>query len=240
MIADFPLSETLALFSMLDAAALTAILSGWLLIGWITENPPAARPSTATLMARYRREWMAVMVDRSPRLFDAQALATLRQGTSFFASASMIATGGALALIGNADRLQGLALDLTLGDDPRILWEIKLLLAVFFLANAFLKFVWSHRLFGYCLVLMASVPNDASDPRALPRAAQAAEVNITATRAYNRGLRAIYFAMAALAWMLGPLALMAATALTLGMLWRREFASQSRAVLLRGDLPPQP
>ncbi|MCM2563067.1 DUF599 domain-containing protein [Lutimaribacter sp. EGI FJ00015] len=225
--------DLLRLFTPLDFAAVAGILLAWAGIGWLIENPPASRPSVSRLMARYRREWMRVMVTRQPRIFDAQALGTLRHGTSFFASATMIAIGGAMALIGNADRLQGIAHDLTLGADPRIVWEMKLLLAVFFLANAFLKFVWSHRLFGYCLVLMGSVPNDPEDPAALPRAAQAAEINITAVRGFNRGLRSVYFAFGATAWMLGAIPLLAATAITLGVLWRREFASQSRAVLLR-------
>jgi uncharacterized membrane protein len=38
--------------------------------------------------------------------------------------------------------------------------------------------------------------------------------------------------------MLGAPALLAATALTLGVLWRREFASQSRQVLLRDTPSP--
>ena len=235
---DIPALGLLPLFSPLDLWAVACIFLGWAGIGLLIENPPRGRPSVSVLMARYRREWMQVMVTRSPRIFDAQALGTLRQGTSFFASATMIAIGGALALMGNADQLQGLARDLTLGAEPRIVWEVKLGLSLVFLANAFLKFVWSHRLFGYCLVLMASVPNDPNDPRALPRAAQAAEVNITAMRGFNRGLRAIYFAMGALAWMLGAPALLAATVLTLGVLWRREFASQSRQVLLRDTPSP--
>lgn len=225
------------LFTTLDKVALAAILAAWLGIGWIIEHPPASRPSVSLLMARYRRDWMRVMITRQPRIFDAQALGTLRQGTSFFASATMIATGGALALIGNADQLQGLAQDLTLDTDPRIVWEVKLLLTIFFLANAFLKFVWSHRLFGYCLVLMASVPNDPEDPQAIPRADQAAEINITAVRGFNRGLRAIYFALCSTAWMLGAAPLLMATAITLGVLWRREFASRSRAVLLGHAAP---
>jgi uncharacterized membrane protein len=182
-------------------------------------------------MAEYRREWMRMMVERQMRMFDAQVLSTLRQGASFFASATMIAIGGGLALIGNAERLQGVASDLTMTNDPIFVWEVKLLITLIFLANAFLKFVWSHRLFGYCAVLIAAVPNDAGDPSALPRAAKAAEVNITAARSFNRGLRSVYFALASAAWFLGAVPLVVATVITLGVLWRREFASQSRAVL---------
>ena len=79
---------------------------------------------------------------------------------------------------------------------------------------------------------MAAVPNDHADPQAFPRAAQAAEINITAAKSFNRGLRSIYFALAALGWVLGPWALMATTLLACGVLLRREFASHSRAVML--------
>ena len=104
---------------------------------------------------------------------------------------------------------------------------------VLFLVNALLKFVWSHRLFAYCAVLMAAVPNDVTDPQAYPRAAQAADINITAARNFNKGLRAIYFALAALGWLLGPWGLILAALAATTVLMRREFMSQSRDVMLR-------
>ena len=222
-------------FTALDAAALLVLVGGWLLIGHFVENPPKSHPSVSCLMARYRRDWMQVMVTREPRIFDAQTLMNLRQGTSFFASATMIALGGGLALLGNTEKLMGLASDLTIARDPEIVWEIKLMVLLAFLANAFFKFVWANRLFGYCAVIMASVPNDAADPAAAPRAEQAGEINVTGARSFNRGLRAIYFAMASAAWLLGAWALIAASLFTCLVVWRREFASQSRLILLKPD-----
>jgi uncharacterized membrane protein len=226
----------LAPFTAVDGLAVVVLLAAWAWIGWRIEHPSAARPSVSQIVAGYRREWMAQMVTRQPRIFDSSVLATLREGTSFFASATMIAIGGGLALMGDPTRLAGLARDLGQVTAPDYVWEVKLTLSLLLLVSAFLKFVWSHRLFGYCAVVMASVPNEVDDPTALPRAAKAAEINITAARSFNRGLRAVYFAMAALAWLAGPLALAAATALTVVVLWRREFASQSRAALLKPDL----
>ena len=84
---------------------------------------------------------------------------------------------------------------------------------------------------------MAAVPNSPEEPLAYIRAGQAAEINISAARSFNRAMRATYFALAATAWILGPVALILATAVTIAMLWRREFASQSRAALLRS--PPE-
>ena len=227
----------LAPFSPLDAAALAALLAAWAWIGWRIEHPSAARPSVSRIVAQYRRDWMVQMVTRQPRIFDISVLATLREGTSFFASATMIAIGGGLALMGDPTRLSGLARELGQAAAPDIVWETKLLVSILLLVSAFLKFVWSHRLFGYCAVVMASVPNEPEDPTALPRAAKAAEINITAARSFNRGLRAVYFAMAALAWLAGPLALIGASGLTLVVLWRREFASNSRRALLAPDRP---
>jgi uncharacterized membrane protein len=214
-----------------DAIAMAALVLAWGLTGWLVEHPPATRPSVSRLMADYRRDWMRQFVTRSPRIFDANVIDSLRQSTAFFASASMIAIGGGVALIGNVTKLEGLAHDLTL-DAAGVRVELKIILVLIFLANALLKFVWAHRLFGYCAILMAAVPNDPADPLAYPRAAQAAEINITAAKSFNRGLMSIYFALTAIAWLLGPWALGAATVITCIVLLRREFASASRQVML--------
>ncbi len=219
-------------FSLPDYGALLLLLGSWLWIGWRVENASAQKPSVSRIMDGYRRDWMKEMVTRQPRMFDAQVVGTMRQGSTFFASTTMIAIGGGLALLGNPQRLAGLAEDLALGTAPALVWEVKILIILLFLANAFLKYVWAHRLFGYCAVLMAAVPNEPDDPTAYPRAAQAAEICVTAARSFNRALRATYFALAAAAWILGPIPLVLGTVITMAMLYRREFASQSRTILL--------
>ena len=224
--------DRIFLFAPLDAGALALLLAGWLAIGWRIEHPGARHPSTSQIMANYRREWMRQMITREPRIFDAQLVASLRQGTAFFASTAVIAIGGTLALMGNAERLTGIANDLVLMDAPTFVWEAKLVVIALFLTNAFLKFVWANRLFGYAAVVMAAVPNDTTDALCAKRADQAAEINITAARSFNRGLRAVYFGLACAAWLAGPLARMAATLFTLAVIWRREFASNSRTILL--------
>lgn len=224
--------DRIAYFTSYDIAAVALLFTLWSLVGWRIEHPSTRHPSTSTLMADYRRDWMHELVTRSPRIFDAQILSTLRQGTAFFASTCIIALGGTLALIGNADQIGGIAEDLTQVGDPIIVWEIKLMVPALFLTNAFLKFVWSNRLFGYCSVLMAAVPNDTAHEKAYHRAAQAAEINITAARSFNRGLRSIYFALAAAGWLVGAWALAVTTLITCVVIWRREFASVSRKILL--------
>lgn len=233
------MTDLLSVFTLFDLAAVALVLAAWQGIGYLVEHSSEARPSTSKLVARYRREWLANHVTRSPRVYDAMVLSSLRQGTSFFASACMIAIGGGLALLGNTERLANVATDLTAPGAPDLVWEVKILLVVLITVSAFLAFVWSHRLFGYCAVVMSSVPNEIDDPRAYPRAAKAAELNVNAARSYNRGLRSVYFAMAALAWLIGPLALVVSTLITFVVLWRREFASKSRATLMLDDVAPE-
>ncbi len=228
--------QSLYLLSVLDAAALALLITLWCIIGWRVENPSVKKPSTSFIMAGYRRQWMVQMMARDVRIFDAQTIATLRQGTSFFASTCVIAIGGTLALIGNAEQVAGVAADLTDARDPAIVWEMKLLVIVVFLTSAFLKFVWSNRLFGYCSVIVGATPNTPGDPKAPAFAHKAAELNITAARSFNRGLRTLYFALAAVAWLAGPEPLIIASFITFIVIWRREFASQSRKALLEDTL----
>ncbi len=225
------MTMNLGAIPLFDLAMIGLLVLAWLVSGWFSEHPPAALPSVSWLMEEYRRDWMKIFVTRQPRIFDATLIDSLRQGTAFFASACMIAIGGGIAVIGNAAVVQRIADELPInGTGPDI--AVKMLPVIAFLANALLKFVWAHRLFGYCSILMAAVPNDPDDPLAFHRAGQAAEINITAAKSFNRGLRSIYYALAAIGWLLGPWGLLTGTALATAILIRREFASVSRQVIL--------
>ena len=230
MIATF--EKMLVLYGPADLAALTTLLISWVFIGYLIERN-GKRRSTHALIAEYRSRWMDEMVKRDNRIMDANILATLRQGAAFFTSATMIGIGGLIALLGKADTLQSVATDLsTEFAAPLVVWETKLILVVFVLASAFLKFVWSHRLFGYCAVMLAAVPMDPTHPDASRYAEKSAKLNTYAARSFNRGLRAMYFALAAITWLLGAWVMIASTLITLAVLYRREFSSQSRAALL--------
>lgn len=226
------LAAILSIVSVADLAALALLWAVWFGIGWRIEHPSPARPSVSVLMAGYRRAWMEEFARRESRIFDATLLGNLRQGTSFFASTCLLAIGAVLALIGNTDPLLGVAEELAGRDAPRLLWQVRLLPPVLFLAHAFLRFVWSHRVFGYASVMMGAVPQDPEDPRTLPRARAAAELNIRAAYNFNRGLRSMYVALAALGWLIGPLALALCACAVGWVLWSREFASVPRKVLL--------
>lgn len=219
-------------FTLFDYIALALLGLAWIGVSWIIENPPARRSSVTILMRKYRIDWMQEMLTRQPRIFDATILSSLRQGTTFMTSACMIAVGGVLAMAGSVEKLDSIVMGVGIAGHPAAFWQIKLALVAVILTHAVFKFIWSNRLFGYCAIVMASVPNDPDAPKAGFRARQAAEINIRAAMNFNRGLRSVYFAFTALAWVLGPWALMIAVLLTTRSLLSREFASTSRGLLL--------
>lgn len=231
------LLKTAQHFSLFDLGAVVLFVLCWFGTGFVIERENPKRPSTANLMRRYRELWMEQMVTRQPRIFDAHVLGSLRAGANIFLSACMIAIGGGVALLGQADQLRMLATDISVDlDAPLVVWEAKILLVLLVLANAFLKFVWAVRLFGYCAIVMAAAPNDETNPKAYEIAGRAAKLNIYAARSFNRGLRAVYFALASLVWLLGPWAFMVATFATVLMLYRREFNSLSRSAILDPEI----
>lgn len=221
-----------ALLGWVDLAALGYLLLGGAIIGWRIEHPGSARPSVTIMMADYRMSWMRSFAERSNRIFDSQILGNLRQSTSFFASTCLLALGGTLALIGNVEPLTGLAEELH-AESPALIYQLKLVVVAVFLAAGFMRFVWSNRVFGYCAVIMGSMPNDPNDPGVPDHIRRAGELNIRAGINFNRGLRAIYYALGAVAWLIGPFALFLAASVSFWLVWSREFTSVPRQILSR-------
>ncbi|MEL6584355.1 MAG: DUF599 domain-containing protein [Pseudomonadota bacterium] len=220
-------------FTLWDSAALLLFVLVWVGLGVLTEHPPKSRPSTHVIMDKYRLDWMREMARRDVRIFDSQVANGLRQGTAFFASATLLAVGGGAAAITQAETVALITDDLA----PELMvsratLEAKILAVTLVFALAFMKFVWAHRLLGYTATVMAATPSCDHLEDALRVAEKAGKLSNTAVRSFNRGLRNIYFALALLAWMLGAVPLIIATLFAAMTVIRREFASQSRAALL--------
>ena len=88
-------------------------------------------------------------------MVDMQIMASLQNGTAFFASTSLLAVGGALALLRSTnDALAVLAkLPIDLSPSPA-LWELKCIGLILIFIYAFFKFAWSYRLFNYVAILL--------------------------------------------------------------------------------------
>ena len=112
-----------------------------------------------------------------------------------------------------------------------IAWELRVALLVFIFVRAFFELTWALRQFNYCSIVVGGIGMGADFT---PQAEMAAKVANRAARHFNTGLRAYYFGLAALAWIVHPVALILASLMVLRELHRREFRSVVRDVLTEG------
>jgi uncharacterized membrane protein len=218
-------------FSLPDLLALAWFLSAWIVYSAVIENTAKGRSSLNALMNAYRDEWMERLLSREMRMVDAQVTAALQNGSAFFASTSLIAIGGALTLLRSGEAIVSVMSMLPFGATPsRELWELKMMGLVVIFVYAFFKFAWCYRLFNYFAIMVGASPPPAEKdtPAAQAFAHRAAQLSADAGRHFNRGQRAYFFALGYLGWFLGPYALALATAGVVVVMWRRQFASDSR------------
>ena len=78
----------------IDIAAVAFFVVEWLAYGFTLEHTAYGSDSLSARMNRYRGVWVRNMLDREQRMVDMQIMASLQNGTAFFASTSLIAIGG--------------------------------------------------------------------------------------------------------------------------------------------------
>ncbi len=221
----------MSVFSPLDIVALVCFLGLWIGYSIVIERSAKGRTSLNALMHSYRDDWMERLIARDLRMVDAQVTAALQNGTAFFASTSLLAIGGALTLMRASDDIKPVMQLIDFGSVPsRQLWEFKMLGLIVIFVYAFFKFAWSYRLFNYFAIMVGAAPPPAAKdtPGAKAFAHRAARMCEDAGRQFNRGQRAFFFALGYLGWLLGPVPLMLTTAGVVIVMWRRQFASDSR------------
>jgi uncharacterized membrane protein len=218
-------------FHLADALALLYFLAAWIGYSILIEHTDHGRSGLNSLMNRYRDEWMEELLVREMRMVDAQVTAALQNGTAFFASTSLLAIGGALAMLRAPQDALSVAAWLPFGEvTPQTMWEAKILgLAVIFV-YAFFKFAWSYRLYNYVAILVGAAPQPKQrhSKRARQFVKRTARICEDAGRHFNRGQRAFFFALGYLGWFLGPVPLALTTTGVVIVMWRRQFRSPSR------------
>ena len=123
------------------------------------EHSAYGQDSLSSRMHAYRETWIRRLLDRDSRMVDMQIMGSLQNGTAFFASTSLIAVGGALALLRSTNEALAVfaALPIDLSPSPA-LWEIKCVGLILIFIYAFFKFAWSYRLFNYVAILLGAMP----------------------------------------------------------------------------------
>lgn len=191
-------------------------------------------PSLVVSMQIYRREWFKHVLGRDNRIADIAALNSLLTGATFFASTSLLILGGLAAMLGTADRVIDAAADLPFArHDSGLVWLAKIILLIAVFVNAFFKFTWSIRQYNFCVVLIGAAPQTERPEDHEDFVDAITSMASLAAENFNHGLRAFYFALAALTWFLHPWLVVVASTLVVYVLYRREFHSQALDALTR-------
>lgn len=220
-------------FGTLDLIAFLWFVAAWAGYGAFMDWG-ASGQSLNRRMDRYRTEWARRMLARDMRMLDGQIMGSLQNGTAFFASTSLLAIGGILALLRATEDILQVFTTLPFGiETTRAVWETKVIGLLVIFIYAFFKFSWSYRLFNYAAILMGATPDSRhqEEDEAKAAADRVARMTTLAGRHFNRGQRAFFFALGYLGWFVNAWLFMLATAAVLVVIAVRQFGPASHKVL---------
>jgi len=223
---------------LVDIIAVGFFALEWTVYAITLERTAYGRDSLSARMNQFREAWVRQMLDREARMVDMQIMASLQNGTAFFASTSLLAIGGGLALLrATSDALavlRALPIDIA---PSHALWEIKCVGLILIFIYAFFKFAWSYRLFNYVAILFGAMPpaSNRDSAEAQAHVMRTTKLFESAGAHFNRGQRAFFFALGYLGWFISPWVLFITTGAVVIVTWRRQFASNAwKAMHARG------
>lgn len=222
------------LFGPLDLFALGFFAAAWLVYAYLLEWTAHGRGALNARMNGYRDAWMQETLEREMRMVDGQIMASLQNGTAFFASTSLIAIGGTLTVLRSTDDLITIVSALPFGvPTTRIEWEIKTIGLATIFVYAFFKFAWSYRVYNYVAIMIGAMPpsTEKDTPAAKLHALRTGKLCEAAGRHFNRGQRAFFFALGYLGWFISPWLLFFSTVAVFIVIWARQFASDASAAI---------
>jgi uncharacterized membrane protein len=233
--------KVLALLPWTDWAAVAALFGGWAGYAMFAKRRSTERPSVLDATNRIRRQWMLQATYREVRVFDGVVIQALSTSPSFFASTTILIIGGLLAVLGTTEKASELVREIPFAARTSVLvFDLKIILLLVIFVYAFFRFTWSMRQYTFGALLVASAPEAAqleaqgAQGEALRQAFadRAGRVVGLAAETFNDGLRAYYFAFAAIGWFFSPLVFVVCTAGVIYILYQREFRSDVLDVLI--------
>ena len=222
-----PSFDILTKITLLDWIGLAWFLTCWMGFELIVDRGWLGSTRLHEETHKLRIEWGRAMVRRDNRILDSSLIANLLQSLSFYANTSIYIIGALFAALGALDQLIAAASELPFS--PRVISreavEMKLLILIGVFIVAYFKFTWSLRQFNLLSITVGSVPHKAPEHEIEQYARKFAAVNTCAGNDFNRGLRAYYFGMAVMAWMVSAWAFLLSTLVITIVLAQREFIS---------------
>lgn len=214
-----------------DYAALALFLVCWLGYGPLLRLLAMRSGTLNDDMMVVRRAWMSAMVHREVRIVDSQLMGHTINSGGFFASTNLLLIAAVAGILfGGEQALRGVA-EVGPGEVSSRLLEAKLALVLVCLARGLLDFIWSIRQLNYSLALIGAAPEVHTEADRVALGDAAANLLNPALSAFSQGVRGYYFALAAAAWLFGPLwlALGVAAAFCL-LVWRQAGSPAARAI----------
>ncbi|HEX5263391.1 MAG TPA: DUF599 family protein [Phenylobacterium sp.] len=232
--------------SPLNLAALSLFAVCWVLYQPVlTLLARRGGGSINTDLTVVRAAWMRNMARRENRFMDGQLLAQSLNSASFFASSNLLLIAAAAgALFGGQSTFKNVSSLVVIQTSSRLLFEGQMALVLVTLARGLLDFIWAIRQMNYCLAAIGAVPDKIDDATHHTFGDIAARLLNPAMHSFNSGVRGYYFALAAAAWLFGPIAFMAATVGAVSLLsWRQRRSPAAVAIAELRQLleaPPAP
>lgn len=217
----------------LDLIAVVWFLGAWTAFTLVQDYLLKERVAVNQHLTLIRREWMERMLERDNRIMDSQLVGHTMNSCTFFASTTMLVLAGLVGSFGAIERVHEImgGLSFTVRTSRELL-ELKMLVLMGIFVFGFFKFTWALRQYNYCCALIGSAPlPPVPEAECRLMAGNIAATMTLAVKAFNGGLRAYYFALAALAWFIHPGALVAATGFVLVVLIRRQAFSRTERVI---------
>jgi uncharacterized membrane protein len=223
-----------------DWIALAAFFGGWVGYVFFARQRSHRQPSVLASSNRIRRQWMVQATHREVRVFDGVVIQSLSSSPSFFASTSILVIGGLLAVLGTSEKATELVREIPFAARTSVLvFDLKVVLMLVIFVFAFFRFTWSMRLYTFGALMVAAAPESkvldaqGAEGEAWREAFadRAGRVVGIAAETFNDGLRAYYFAFAAIGWFFSPMLFVLATAVVVYILYQREFRSEVLGVL---------
>ncbi len=228
------LIKVMALLPWPDWLAVVVFFGGWAGYAWFARQRAGTRPSILATTNRIRRQWMLQATYRDVRVVDGVMIQNLSTSPSFFASTTVLVIGGLLAVLGTTDKASELVREIPFAARTSVLvFDLKVVLMLVVFVYAFFRFTWSMRQYTFGALLIASAPEAKQfealgaegEARREAFADKAGRVVGLAAETFNDGLRAYYFAFAAIGWFFSPLVYVLATLGVIYILYQREFHS---------------
>jgi uncharacterized membrane protein len=213
--------------SIYDVIALVLFLVCWPGYRLFATRFEARRPGLMSLVKTFRRQWILRMAERESHIADATLLGNLLRGALFFASTTVFILGGLVALLGTAPKVAELVSQMPFATptDPKLA-EIKAVILILVYVYAFFKFTWSAWQYNVLSILVGAMPARGGDNLVRDKYADAAgQVAALAGESYNNGVRAYYFSIPLMAWLVDPILFLVGTLIVTIVLYRREFNS---------------